>query len=64
MVELNQPVDEQMDWLPKFIVDQGVWIRPFRNLVYIMPPYIINEDDLTALTQAIGKIIERLAENS
>ena len=61
VVELHQPVDEHMDWLPKFIVDQGVWIRPFRNLVYIMPPYIINKDDLTVLTGAIGTIIERLS---
>jgi len=61
VVELYQPLDEQMDWLPKFIVDQGVWIRPFRNLVYIMPPYIINQDDLSILTCAIAKIIEQLS---
>ena len=63
VVELHQPLDEQMDWLPTFIVDQGVWIRPFKNLIYIMPPYIINEADLSALTSAIGKIIVRLAES-
>ena len=61
VVELHQPLDEQMDWLPPFIVDQGVWIRPFRNLIYIMPPYIIKPEDLTKLTQAIGKIIKKLA---
>lgn len=61
VVELEQPLDDKMDWLPEFIVDQGVWIRPFRNLVYIMPPYIINAEDLSQLTSAIGKIIERLA---
>jgi len=63
VVELHLPIDEQMDWLPKFIVDQGVWIRPFRNLIYIMPPYIINSDDLTTLTVSIGNIIKAL-ENS
>jgi len=62
VVELHQPIDDQMNWLPKFIVDQGVWIRPFRNLIYIMPPYIVNSNDLTTLSQAIGKIIERLAK--
>ncbi len=61
VVELHQPLDEQMDWLPTFIVDQGVWIRPFRNLVYIMPPYIISPEDLTLLTDAIGKVINKLA---
>ncbi len=63
VVELHQPLDDQMDWLPKFIVDQGVWIRPFRNLIYIMPPYIINRSDLTTLTIAIGRIIERLSKD-
>ncbi len=61
VVELHQPLDEQMDWLPTFIVDQGVWIRPFRNLIYIMPPYTIKPEDLTKLTQAIGNIIKKLA---
>lgn len=59
VVELHQTLDDQMDWLATFIVDQGVWIRPFRNLIYIMPPYIISADDLTQLTAAIGKIIRQ-----
>ena len=63
VVELHKPIDDQMDWLPTFIVEQGVWIRPFRNLIYIMPPFIINEDDLRQLTVAIGNVIERLAES-
>ncbi|PHS25447.1 MAG: adenosylmethionine--8-amino-7-oxononanoate transaminase [Methylophaga sp.] len=61
VVELHQPIDDQMDWLPTFIVDQGVWIRPFRKLIYIMPPFIIETDDLSQLTGAIVKIIEQLA---
>ena len=62
VVELHNPIDEYMDWLPQFIVDQGVWIRPFRNLIYIMPPYIINADELTCLTQAILEIIKVVDE--
>lgn len=58
VVELNQSLDDCMDWLSAFIVDQGVWIRPFRNMIYIMPPYIINQEDLRVLTSAIGAIIE------
>ena len=60
VVELNAPLDEQMDWLPEFIIEQGVWIRPFRNLIYIMPPYVITRQELRQLTQAIGHIIQRL----
>jgi adenosylmethionine---8-amino-7-oxononanoate aminotransferase len=61
VIELHQPLDEHMGWLPKFIVDQGVWIRPFRDLIYIMPPFIINTNELRALTDVMGKIVEQLA---
>ena len=34
-------------------VERGVWLRPFRDLVYTMPPYIIDEDDLARVTAAV-----------
>ncbi|KGM07049.1 Adenosylmethionine-8-amino-7-oxononanoate aminotransferase [Methylophaga thiooxydans] len=64
VVELNQPLDDCMDWLPEFIVDQGVWIRPFRTMIYIMPPYIINETDLRLLTSAIGRMLVEIKRRS
>ncbi|MBW2609973.1 MAG: adenosylmethionine--8-amino-7-oxononanoate transaminase [Deltaproteobacteria bacterium] len=56
VVELNQPVD--MASIQKKFVDKGVWIRPFGNLVYTMPAYIINKEDLTQLTTSMVQIIE------
>jgi adenosylmethionine-8-amino-7-oxononanoate aminotransferase len=32
---------------------RGVWLRPFADLVYTMPPYIIGQDDLASLTGAV-----------
>ncbi|WP_438970441.1 adenosylmethionine--8-amino-7-oxononanoate transaminase [Methylophaga sp.] len=61
VVDLNQPLDNCMDWLPSFIVDQGVWIRPFRTMIYIMPPYVIEQSDLTTLTDAIGRMLDEIA---
>lgn len=63
VVELNEPLDEAMDWLPGFIIDQGVWIRPFRTMIYTMPPYIIDESDLHLLCDAIGNILNKLSSN-
>jgi adenosylmethionine-8-amino-7-oxononanoate aminotransferase len=34
-------------------VDHGVWLRPFRDLIYAMPPYIIDEPDLAAVVKAM-----------
>ena len=34
-------------------VEQGVWLRPFRDLVYAMPPYVIGEEDLARVSAAM-----------
>ncbi|MBC7004544.1 adenosylmethionine--8-amino-7-oxononanoate transaminase [Photobacterium sp. BZF1] len=51
VVELYEPVD--MARIQETFVDSGVWIRPFGTLVYIMPPFIINQQQLSLLTSAI-----------
>ena len=39
--------------LQRVFVERGVWIRPFNDLIYLMPPYVIEPDDLTRLTSAL-----------
>jgi adenosylmethionine---8-amino-7-oxononanoate aminotransferase len=34
-------------------VEHGVWLRPFRDLIYTMPPYVIERDDLARVTAAV-----------
>jgi adenosylmethionine-8-amino-7-oxononanoate aminotransferase len=34
-------------------VERGVWLRPFRDLVYTMPPYVCGPDDLAAITAGV-----------
>jgi adenosylmethionine-8-amino-7-oxononanoate aminotransferase len=34
-------------------VEHGVWLRPFRDLIYTMPPYVIGEDDLGRVAKAV-----------
>ncbi len=38
-------------------VDKGVWIRPFGHNCYIMPPYIISEDQLRCLCRALIELV-------
>jgi adenosylmethionine-8-amino-7-oxononanoate aminotransferase len=61
VVELKQPIDQHMDWIPRFLVDQGVWIRPFRTMIYIMPPFIISAEQLSQLTLAITRLLDAIA---
>lgn len=39
-------------------VNKGIWIRPFLNLIYIMPPFIIKSKELSKITSNIIKIIK------
>jgi adenosylmethionine---8-amino-7-oxononanoate aminotransferase len=58
VVELHDPVDMQKIQ-PRF-VEEGVWLRPFGRLIYTMPPYIIQPAELTAITNAIYKIVAQI----
>ncbi len=55
VLEMRAPVD--MASLQKFFLDQGVWIRPFSKLIYLMPPYTICSKDLSRLTGALLKAV-------
>ena len=57
IVELHQPIVDN-DIQNQF-VDAGIWIRPFSNLVYVMPPYIITSEQLNHITQAIYSVLVR-----
>ena len=56
VVELRQPVD--MPRVQRRFVEEGVWVRPFGRLVYLMPPFIIQEDQLSRLTAAVRKVLQ------
>lgn len=52
VVETKTPVN--MAELQAIFVEQGVWIRPFGRLIYIMPPFVMPAAELSQLTKAIG----------
>jgi adenosylmethionine-8-amino-7-oxononanoate aminotransferase len=55
VVELEQPVDTAR--AAAEFVRRSVWVRPFGRLVYVMPPYIIDDADLATLCAAIGDVV-------
>ncbi|MEE4313788.1 MAG: adenosylmethionine--8-amino-7-oxononanoate transaminase [Desulfofustis sp.] len=55
VVELRRPVDAVA--IQRRFVARGVWVRPFGRLVYLMPPYCIEDDDLQTLCTAVAATV-------
>ena len=57
VVEMQRAVD--MERLQAFFVEQGVWIRPFGKLIYLMPPYVATDDDIAVLCAVVYRALEQ-----
>lgn len=59
VVELERVGD--MNALKSALIAQGVWVRPFRNVVYLTPAFTITPSELTRLTTAIHTVLSQSA---
>jgi adenosylmethionine-8-amino-7-oxononanoate aminotransferase len=50
-------LDREAESLRRSFPPLGVWLRPFRDIVYLTPPLIIEEDDLSCLTSAVVRVV-------
>jgi adenosylmethionine---8-amino-7-oxononanoate aminotransferase len=55
VVELDHQVD--VPAATAAAAGAGVWLRPFRNLIYTMPPYVTDDADLARITAAIAAAV-------
>jgi adenosylmethionine-8-amino-7-oxononanoate aminotransferase len=57
VVQMKQEVD--IATATAAAIEHGVWLRPFRDLIYAMPPYVIGDDDLGRVAKAVAAAASR-----
>lgn len=57
VIQLDHPVD--MAAATQVVTEHGVWLRPFRDLIYTMPPYVSEDADVRAITRAMVAAAEK-----
>jgi adenosylmethionine-8-amino-7-oxononanoate aminotransferase len=62
VVQLDRAVDIAV--ATQAAVRAGVWLRPFRDLIYTMPPYVTGDDDLAAICSGVLAAVAALSGSS
>lgn len=57
VIQVTQAVD--LGVIQKMFVAEGIWVRPFGKLVYVMPPYVMSPEDLTLLCNGMLRVLAR-----
>jgi adenosylmethionine-8-amino-7-oxononanoate aminotransferase len=58
VIEMKQPVN--LPEIQKKFVEQGLWVRPFGKLVYLMPPFIMTDTQIEQLTRGVFGVLSEL----
>ncbi|MCX6484486.1 MAG: adenosylmethionine--8-amino-7-oxononanoate aminotransferase BioA, partial [Mycobacterium sp.] len=58
VIEMRGPVDMRV--ATAVALDHGVWLRPFRTLIYAMPPFICTPEEIDQITSAMVAVARAL----
>ncbi|OBI14347.1 adenosylmethionine--8-amino-7-oxononanoate transaminase [Mycobacterium sp. E2327] len=61
VIECDRPVDLAV--ATPAALDRGVWLRPFRNLIYAMPPYVCSGEEIAQITSAMVEVARVVGRN-
>ncbi|TDJ28573.1 MAG: adenosylmethionine--8-amino-7-oxononanoate transaminase [Gammaproteobacteria bacterium] len=56
VVQLDRVPD--LDALRQRFLEAGVWVRPFADVIYLMPPLVIGAEELDTLIQAVNRVVK------
>lgn len=62
VIELYENID--VGQIEPIFIEKGVWVRPFGNLIYTMPPFIMTTTELNFLTNAIIEVVDCYARKN
>jgi adenosylmethionine-8-amino-7-oxononanoate aminotransferase len=62
VIETRRPVDLAV--ATPVALDHGVWLRPFRNLIYAMPPFVCTDVEVTQITEAMVAVARAVGSES
>ncbi len=61
VVQLDRVPD--LNALRQRFLEEGVWVRPFEDVVYLMPPLVIDAEELDTLIQAVNRVVKDWSAN-
>ncbi len=58
-VQLDLPIaPDRLAWMKRRFIEEGIWLRPFGDIVYLTPAFVASANDLELLTGSIVKVLK------
>jgi adenosylmethionine-8-amino-7-oxononanoate aminotransferase len=62
VVQMTRP--RHLGWLRQRFVEEGVWVRPFGDIVYLMPAFTITNEQSAALSDAVVRVMREWSKKT